>query len=83
MENDGVGLMFRKELKSLKKKTTSFENCKNMRALFTNHVGPMSVKSFEYQCFADLVSGHFTQSTLHITGFAVIPEEDRNCDNTK
>lgn len=34
----------------------------------------MSVKSFEYQCLTDLVTGHFTQRTLHVACLAVIPE---------
>lgn len=41
----------------------------------------MSVKSFEYQCFTDLITGHFTQRTLHVACLAVISGEEWNCDN--
>lgn len=46
-----------------------------IKALFTNHICAMSVKSFEYQSFTDLITGHFTQRTLHVACLAVIPGE--------
>ena len=39
----------------------------------TDHVGPVSMKSFEYQSFTDFITGHLTQCTLHVTCLAVIP----------